>query len=305
MRNALLLSTILLLAECAGCSRNIDLAPALESLVQTERDFAKTSVEKGNRQAFLDFCAANAVLFRPYPTPAQPYLLAEQDDESILTWEPSFADIARSGDMGYTTGPWEYRAHAGDTLAIHGHYVTVWKKQSDGEWRFVIDVGTSNPAPAAPPPALQTPFDGMPSVVNRFQAADRETERAALLARDHAFAVMTQEKGADEAFFTFANEAIRVYRRGSPPFVGKQHLTEALGGMMTGTLSWDPADADVSLAGDLGYTYGIATLAENSGLAGSVRYLTYMRIWKKLNTGIWMVVVDVMNPAPPPTKPTE
>jgi ketosteroid isomerase-like protein len=61
----------------------------------------------------------------------------------VLTWEPRIADVAPSGDLGFTVG----------VATIHGRdqtrwskYLTVWKRQRDGEWRFVSDGG--NPAPA-------------------------------------------------------------------------------------------------------------------------------------------------------------
>jgi ketosteroid isomerase-like protein len=54
-----------------------------------------------------------------------------------------------------------------------------------------------------------------------------------------------------------------------------------------------PAAAFASRSGDLGYAYGAyETGAQAAGGA-------YMRIWKRQG-GKWLVVVQVMNPAPPP-----
>ena len=60
-----------------------------------------------------------------------------------MTWEARIADVAASGDLGFTVG----------VATIHGgaqtrwsKYLTVWKRQRDGSWRFVSDGG--NPAPA-------------------------------------------------------------------------------------------------------------------------------------------------------------
>ena len=57
--------------------------------------------------------------------------------------------MARAGDLGYTTGPWEFKADIHDAKSVAwGHFLTVWKRQPDGSWKFAIDLGISNPQPA-------------------------------------------------------------------------------------------------------------------------------------------------------------
>ena len=66
------------------------------------------------------------------------------DKKPVLAWQPSFAGMAASGDMGFTTGPWEAKADIKDEKPSGvGHFVTVWKKQADGSWKFVVDLGIS------------------------------------------------------------------------------------------------------------------------------------------------------------------
>ena len=49
-------------------------------------------------------------------------------------------------DLAYETGKYSYtyRLIGKEANRIGGHYVTVWKKQSDGGWRIVADMGVSN-----------------------------------------------------------------------------------------------------------------------------------------------------------------
>jgi len=63
--------------------------------------------------------------------------------------KPFHADIAASGDLGYTLGTYELRAkdEAGKATVAYGKYCSVWKKQPDGSWKWVVDVGTSSPEP--------------------------------------------------------------------------------------------------------------------------------------------------------------
>jgi ketosteroid isomerase-like protein len=68
---------------------------------------------------------------------------------ATLAWKPFHADIAASGDLGYTLGTYELHAkdEAGKPTVAYGKYCSVWKKQPDGSWKWVVDVGTSSPEP--------------------------------------------------------------------------------------------------------------------------------------------------------------
>jgi len=68
--------------------------------------------------------------------------------EGQLLWQPVGADISRSGDLGYTWGTYEFRPPDanGNPVTQHGKYVTVWKKQGGGSWKFVVDIGNTNAA---------------------------------------------------------------------------------------------------------------------------------------------------------------
>ena len=69
-----------------------------------------------------------------------------------IEWSPSSVRVARSGDLGYTTGAYRmsFQDPAGKTVEDRGKYVTVWEKGSDGKWRVLIDAfNTELPAPGA------------------------------------------------------------------------------------------------------------------------------------------------------------
>ena len=62
------------------------------------------------------------------------------DKADQLTWKPSYVSASESGDMGYTYGEYDFSGvRAGTTLTDHGIFHTVWKKQKDGSWKFVLD----------------------------------------------------------------------------------------------------------------------------------------------------------------------
>ena len=66
----------------------------------------------------------------------------DQDGPKTLTWEPLKAEVAGSGDLGYTWGNWKFTKP--DTT-YYGNYFTVWKKQKDGEWKVALDGGNTTP----------------------------------------------------------------------------------------------------------------------------------------------------------------
>ncbi len=59
-----------------------------------------------------------------------------------ISWHPDRVDVARSGEMGYTSGAYEmsFNDPSGKMISDKGKYVTVWKKQADGSWKVMLDI---------------------------------------------------------------------------------------------------------------------------------------------------------------------
>lgn len=71
-------------------------------------------------------------------------LYKDKPGSKTLTWKPVKAEVAQSGELGYTWGNWKLVLQ--DTT-VYGNYFTVWKKQSDNSWKMALDGGNSTPAP--------------------------------------------------------------------------------------------------------------------------------------------------------------
>jgi ketosteroid isomerase-like protein len=69
------------------------------------------------------------------------------DKNNHLTWTPVGADISSSGDLGYTYGTYEFESKDKDGKPVveHGKYTSIWKKQRDGSWKVVLDMGNASP----------------------------------------------------------------------------------------------------------------------------------------------------------------
>jgi ketosteroid isomerase-like protein len=114
-------------------------------MMDADRRFSKMSGEKGMKAAFIEYLDSNGVLLRPGHLPiagadAVDFLIQQNDTEYTMTWEPRNGVIAKSGELGYTYGVYALRPSVKDTV-IYGTYVSIWKKEKGGTWKFVLDSG--------------------------------------------------------------------------------------------------------------------------------------------------------------------
>lgn len=125
--------------------------PTATQLREVDEAFARFARARGAAAAFREFAAPDATSFPMGEAPVHGREAIHQSMLSLphgeLLWTPSAADISKSGDLGYTWGTFRFQTTdaAGKPIAHHGKYLTVWKLQPDGSWKFVADIG--NPAP--------------------------------------------------------------------------------------------------------------------------------------------------------------
>jgi ketosteroid isomerase-like protein len=290
------LSLTLLLAGAAP-------APNPSAVVAAERSFSRMSEAEGIRPAFLAYLAEDAVIFRPGAVEGRKWYADRPASTALLTWEPAYAAISKAGDLGWTTGPWELRPARGDDSNVqHGHYATVWKKQADGSFKVVIDLGVSHAKPASREAGLEPSSKEGRSRAEAGAKFDLAAGREELLAADRGLSQASAASGAAPALAAAASDGIRVLRPGSTPSVGVESIAKALG-EMKGILTWTPTKADVSLSGDLGFTYGTTELLPLPDAADHVQRGSYVRIWRREGEGAWKVALDIVIPLPETERP--
>jgi ketosteroid isomerase-like protein len=266
----------------------------LAAVVAAERAFAAASEQVGVREAFLRYAAEDALLFRPEPANARQTWEARPSPPIRLTWYPGFARAAASGDLGFTTGPFEVldTARAGAEPG-YGHYVTVWRREPAG-WRFVLDVGTSHPALEPRPAPWQPPAASRPASADADPPA--EAVRGSLLREDSAFSRTAEQVGVAEALSRFGADEARLHRPGILPAVGRA-AAMALAGRDARRYHAETIGGAGSRAGDFGYTYGRYRLTDTGG-NGRHESGHYVRIWIREPLGPWRLLLDVVNPRP-------
>ena len=141
----------LLLLAATSFAKKEKSAKGADLLRELEANFA-ADVAKHGHDAFLTYFAEDGVeivdgggindkdaMRRQPPWP----------EGTTLTWTPVHAEMAASGDLGYTYGNYVYSAKnkEGKLVAHYGKYTSIWKKQKDGQWKVVVDMGNSSPDP--------------------------------------------------------------------------------------------------------------------------------------------------------------
>jgi ketosteroid isomerase-like protein len=135
----------LLVIILAGCSVEKSEDHMYQQLIEADRAFSALSLEKGMNHAFITFCAREGVLLRNNGMPLEgkeaigEQLALNDDNEINLSWEPLFATVAKSGDLGYTYGTFKLENKETGELS-QGTYVSIWAKE-ENSWKWVLDSG--------------------------------------------------------------------------------------------------------------------------------------------------------------------
>jgi ketosteroid isomerase-like protein len=270
----------------------------MDSLVAAERAFAALSVDKGMRDAFLAYLAGDAVIFRPRAVSARPVWEARGPVPATLAWQPAYAEVSAAGDLGYTTGPSEFRPYDAKEPVSYGHFVSIWQRQGDGAWRVALDVGISHERPAHGVGSRD--FTPGPDHASAGRRAGAEPAAVDLQALDRQWSGDERALGAVPAFTRWAASDVRFYREGTEPVRGTRAASAALVAI-PGANVWIPDSQRVARSADLGCTYGV--LERRASPDGAPDSSVYLHVWRRDRHGHWQAALVLEKPLPKPAKP--
>jgi hypothetical protein len=270
MLNYFSLVAFVFIASTGFCQRSID------SMVQAEKNFAKTSLVASTKEAFVKFIDTAGIVFEK-GNPVNGFELYTKSERrpGILTWEPEYAEISSSNDFGYTTGPWKYYANTlkDDPLA-EGHFITVWHLNKDGEWKFLIDFGINYNLKRKKIPFKQSHYESVKPQENAEQSLKDAEEKF----------IQSYKTQGKQAYSLFLSSNSRLNYAGYLPALNsteRKALVDSL-----------PADIGYTMIGfgsspknDLGYVYGTADIHD--------KHEGYLRIWRREKGG-WKIAVEVL-----------
>jgi hypothetical protein len=250
----------------------------IDQLVAAEKNFANTSREQSSKKAFLTNVDSNCIgfnkgeqlnVFREW--------LERKEDSSKLTWAPELAVIASAGDMGVTTGPWEYRQKSlKDTPVVHGNFTTVWQKKDNGEWKAMLDLGITFPQKIGSVSEVKKiVLQG--SKVNSFDTGSLlNTDKNFMNAYETDKATAIQFVIDKDSWFSIA---------GNAPLKNAAAIKAGMS-IIPSKVQFTPAGMFLSKNNDLFVVYGSAKTGDKKQ--------AFMRLWKYENKG-WKLLMMVIS----------
>jgi ketosteroid isomerase-like protein len=155
MKLALLVIAVTLCTALADAQTPVSQPTTADTLKRMEAEFMQAAAARGS-QGYMSYYAEDSV---EIPNGAD-FLTGKgtiaktmgflDDKNNSLTWTPIGADV--SGDLGYTYGSFEFRSRdaSGKTTINRGKYTSIWKRQNDGSWKVVLDMGNATSSEIVP-----------------------------------------------------------------------------------------------------------------------------------------------------------
>lgn len=119
-------------------------------VVATELAFARAAQEEGQWSAFAQYSTDDAVMFVPQRVNAHDWLGQQTDPPQAVKWQPHEVWSSCDGSLAVTKGAWQRPDGS------FGYFTTIWQRQRDGEYKWVLDQGDALAEPLRTPEFVQT-----------------------------------------------------------------------------------------------------------------------------------------------------
>jgi ketosteroid isomerase-like protein len=278
-----------LLATLVGLLPMASGSTAVEEARAADAAFAARAGEIGHHEAFIEYLAEDAVLFRPEAVRGQEWLATHEPAGGRLEWAPVAAAAGCTATLAVTTGPWRYaNSEGGDPVA--GHYVSLWRLDAQAQWRVVLDHGIDH-AGAVPAGLLEASFARLWPGAREGRCVGRG-DLDGLEQAEHRLNDQVARRGLLPALQRTTAEGALVYRDdvAPGPLSGLDSGVDAAYG--PGTVA-ETVGTVFEPGTDLAVTHGILQSPDGSGRS------LFLRVWNRAGRR-WQVAIDLRTPLPPP-----
>jgi ketosteroid isomerase-like protein len=282
---------LILLPAMSVMAQEPDSSSALFNMREAERNFARASAMIGRNAAFAENFADESVIYtEKWITNGKQFSKDRKASPVVLKWEPEFMDISDSRDFGISTGPWEAQEYRPNTAPVAtGYFLTVWKKQSDGVWKVILDGGSTTPVlkgsrhnfsfPAGADKTLPEP-----PMINVALSCKELVDRENQILSDW------KKSSLSFTYASFLAPDARMQLNGHVPSTNSDTINLWIA-HLDKKLTWKSVGSGAATSGDLGFTYGLLEITGNPEVTKG----HYVRIWRKHSGTDWKIVLEMMN----------
>jgi ketosteroid isomerase-like protein len=242
-------------------------------VITAEKAFAHYALTQNVRDAFLQYIDSNAVVFENGEIlNAKQVWTANTTFTGKLLWKPAFAGISQSGDLAFTTGPWEFRPSLTDSTVASGQFATVWIKTKSGEWKFLADIGIDVQQKMHNFTDVKIAGGGVKSITDTGKASKLEQELNQQMTKNGVQGLINAS--ADDCWYIINKNV---------PLQGIAEIRRRAMGITPSKISFTPAHVKVATSGDLAYAYGYVTYGTTKE--------NYLRVWQNTPKGWKMILL--------------
>ena len=254
---------------------------AAQKIYETERAFEKAVAEKGMNAGFIEYLTSDGVLFQPDMVNGREAWQKRPKSPASLTWNPIWIEVSSNGALAYSIGNGVYKPNGkGDTTEYYSHYLSIWRRELNGEYRAVLDVGISHEKPPVAVTEWKSPLvSGNEKLQN--SAGDHSVQ----------FYSASESVGSSKAYKSYFAEDGILMRDGSLPFIGKKAAIAYLDSKKQ-SIKFAKRKT-FSEAGDLAWVTSGYSIVDTAGT--EIEKGNFIQVWK-LRDGKWRIAADVLAP---------
>ena len=269
----------------ASCAQTVDVEQQKAALMAVDADWSKAATKVDTFVQFLapdaTIALAGAPAMKGEKTIRDAFAPMMAAPGFSLSWQATRAEVAASGDLGYTIGTYTLKTTNlnGVPVTEKGKFQTTWKK-INGAWKVVEDTGTADA-----PPAVLSPPVVMPAAEVKWMDAPPSLPKGAKLA------VLVGDPSKPEPF-TLRLQMPNGYKIAPHTHPTDEHVTVLSGAMRVGMgAKWD----DKALGDFAAGSY--ANMAASMPHYAITKGTTVVQVH-----GIGPFVLNYVNPADDPSK---
>lgn len=255
-----------------------------QRIFETEKSFEKLVAEKGIRDGFIEYLSPVGIMFMPEAVNAREAWSKRPVTAAALTWNPIWIDVSANGVLAYSVGNSRFRRNGkDDPTVVYGHYLSIWLRQSNGEFRAALDTGINHEKPSSEPTAWRSPADsGKGSNPDKLSAGDSAV----------GFYQSAATSGFSKAYKDYLADDIILMRDGKQPAFDKRSALALLKGDYKINFAKRKSFTE---AIDLAYVTSGYSITDKKGV--ETERGNFVQVWK-LRGRKWLIVADVLVPLP-------